>query len=683
MNKFAQLDAECLSSHLEGFLIPHWSISAISDFIRNEKAFEKKYIFCDYSKQDSLPSIIGSAYHKGLMAFFKKYKDGYKMTYAELTEAAFAELDRIGANRYRPQKGKTIADLQNTALKELNSLLLNFWSEFDSYEQEIGEIIAVEPKIVEFVCLNGVEVPLPLKVGTDLIFINKKGELCILDHKAKHTYTDEGEVTLKYGNQTIANTLAVNEWILKQEDVLAKYPKAKKGVVKFYYYENKISKNRDGSNQIRQIPIDIEQSRALYESLLFEGVFKLMEAVQNPDYIYTVNPHDFFEDSGEILDFWVKTHIEGLEGFPNLKPNQLRILKKKKELVRRASLASIPKNIIKQFQNPKNFTSVTYEDMQDKSNSERIEYRLRLMNYKAEVKHIVPGYSCDTYLLQVGAGLKINQIYGFRMDIANALGKADVRILNNLIKYKGDSYVAIEVNKEKEEKKPLHLTDSDLTSGFKFPIGKDNFGELISWDVGNPSTPHLMIAGASGSGKSVAIKTIISVALKKGIEVVILDPKYEFDEYTKSCEVYSELDDIETFMGVQVIEMDKIFKTKGARGNSDNKRLIIFDEAADCFARQTKIKGCPTLEQNTLILAQKARSAGIHLVLAAQRFSVKVLSGDAKANFSSRLCLTVSSAVDSKVMLDEAGAEKLSGQGDALYTSPEHGEPVRIQCFIS
>lgn len=334
------------------------------------------------------------------------------------------------------------------------------------------------------------------------------------------------------------------------------------------------------------------------------------------------------------------------------------MLEKRKTQIRRSALTGISKSIVRSFTKPKDFITFNLKDMENLTYEERIEHRLAVFNYPVKVGHKVPGYSCDTYLVKVGAAVKTSGIFAYRMDIANALGVKDVRILKSLIEYNGDVYIAIEV--EKKDRVNLSLDSAQLSSGNVFPLGKDNFGKTWEWSIDNPSTPHLMIAGASGSGKSVAIKSIIRVAKEKGIEVAILDPKFEFLSYRGEATVINELGEIELFMAMKVKEMDKIFKTSGAIGNSGNKQLIIFDESADCFARQTKqqfiISEGPkggmkkiidtefkTLEENTLILAQKARSAGIHLVLAAQRFSVKVLTGDAKANFATRLCLMVTS----------------------------------------
>jgi len=700
MNKYAQLSGEELTKHKEGFLIDHWSVSSVSEFIRNEKSFERKYIFKDYDREKSVSSIIGDVYHHAVMEFFRYYQGTKeRMGYDVLLRIAHAKLERFGADEYKPQKKLTIEQLQIKALECVNFALQSFITEFDSYEKEIGEVLWVEQRFNEFVTVNGVDVPLPLKFSPDVVFITKDGELAVFDHKAKYGYTEEKNVIVNYSNQSIGYVLGLNVAIHRFPDIIAKYPKAAEGVKKFFYYENKFTQNKDHSRQIRQIPMDIEKYGQLFEQILFEGIFRVMDAVQNPDYVYLMNPNDHYESGDKVVEFWIKTHVEGLEGFPNLTDGQKKILKQRRSSIRRSALTSIPKGIVKAFTDPKEFVSLNPEEMESLTTPEKIEHRLRTFNYPVKVEHTVEGYSCDTYLLQIAAGLKTSQIYGYRMDIANVIGVKDVRIAPSLVEYKGGAYIAVEVNRKTTT--PLMLTNEDVPAGNTFPIGKDNFGHSIQWSLDNPSTPHMMISGASGSGKSVSIKTIIEIALKKGIKVAILDPKYEFSSYTaKGCQVLNELADIEEFMEYTVLEMDEIFKTHGAQGNSKNKRLIIFDEAADCFARQAKKRvryeegplggekkiidhEFKTLEENTLILAQKARSAGIHLVLAAQRFSVKVLTGDAKANFSTRLCLTVASGVDSKVMLDREGAEKLNGKGDALLTSPEHSEPVRIQCFTT
>jgi hypothetical protein len=510
----------------------------------------------------------------------------------------------------------TIEQQQQEALKRVNEATKSFLSEFDSYQQEIEAVLFVEKSFKVFVTINGIQIPLPLKIKPDLVFVNKKGELCILDHKAKKNWSSENDINLRYGNQAIAYSLGMNEAIKGFPDIIAKFPGVANGVKQFFFYENKYIKNRNGARQIKQIPIDIAGTGPLLEQVLFEGVFRMIEAVSNPDYVYLMNPNDHYQDSGEIMQFWMKTHIEGLEGFPNLKKNTRRLLAQKRTQIRRSVLTGIPKSIVKSFTNPKGFITFSLQDMENLSIEERIEHRLRTFNYMVKVEHKIEGYSCDTYMLKIPAGIKISTIYGYRMDIANAIGVRDVRISNSLVEYQNDVYIAVEVNRR--DHRPLLLSGTDYGPLNTLPVGKDNFGNTLYWNIDNPSTPHMMIAGSSGSGKSVAIRTLIAVALHKGIKITILDPKYEFLDCKNKADVLNELPAIENFMAAKVQEMDRIFRSSGAMGNSQNKQLIIFDESADCFTRQTKERAdyvvgpnggekkvidrtFKTLEENTLL----------------------------------------------------------------------------------
>jgi DNA segregation ATPase FtsK/SpoIIIE-like protein len=351
--------------------------------------------------------------------------------------------------------------------------------------------------------------------------------------------------------------------------------------------------------------------------------------------------------------------------------------------MRRFSISKVPKALIKSFKAQTGFISFNNEDMADKTNEEKIEHRLKTLSFDVKVAHTISGYSCNIYLLDVGIGQKVGSIFRYKMDIASALDVSSIRIAEKLVKYEGKSYLSIEVNKHPDERSVLTLDQSGIPSGTKFALGRDNYNKEIIWDIGNHSTPHLLVAGATGSGKSVAIKTIIDQAFSKGYDVTIIDPKYEFKEYGGKCKVTSDQKEIEAIMSQKVAEMDSMYKA--GIDHASKKQMIIFDEGSDCFTRQSRPdrgEKFKTLEENTLLLAQKARAAGIHLVLSSQRWSVKILTGDVKANFATRLCLTVASETDSKVMLDEVGAEDLNGRGDALYRSPDTGESIRIQCYI-
>jgi len=274
--------------------------------------------------------------------------------------------------------------------------------------------------------------------------------------------------------------------------------------------------------------------------------------------------------------------------------------------------------------------------------------------------------------------------------------------------HEGKSYLAVESSKTRENDL---LFDPKYLEGSKIPIGINNFEKTIYWNVENPSTPHVLICGSTGSGKSVCIISIIEYAKLYGFdEIQIFDPKFEFTKYKGSkISVYNDIEDIETVMESMVEEMQMLVKT-GKKKNT----LIVFDEFADALSQArtgneldvksmvqtgfTKIKGMfgqemipkmelkttgvkKSLEENLKILLQKGRSSGYRIIAATQRASVKVITGDAKVNFPVQICFKVPKAVDSKVVIDEEGAESLSGKGDGLIKSPEYLGVVRFQAF--
>jgi len=219
--------------------------------------------------------------------------------------------------------------------------------------------------------------------------------------------------------------------------------------------------------------------------------------------------------------------------------------------------------------------------------------------------------------------------------------------------------------------------------GFKIPLGKDNYMNAIYWDLENHSTPHILTCGATGSGKSVFLKSIIEYAIAAGIQkIFILDPKFEFTGYSsKGIEVHNDIEDIEIVMELIVEEMNDRVKYGGKM-----KTMVIFDEFADALANSRKAKevkreGRKTLEENLRLLLQKGRSSGYRVVAATQRASVKVITGDAKVNFPIQVCFRVPKEADSRVVLDESGAEALTGMGDALIKSPSYPDTVRFQAY--
>lgn len=655
-----------MNEHLSFYLLDSWSYSKVACFARNEKAFEKEYIYCERG-QRSASSIAGNAYHKALEYFFSRMMGGYEQpSIIDLQQVAFVYIDEVPSSEWKLQKTTpTIEKAKEKATKDVTSALQNFYNEMDVYMEDIAEVLGVEERIEQWLVINGVDVPLPCHSELDLIVRTKSGRVAIIDHKMKSAYSDEKEVALVHGKQAIC-------YILQYE---AKHPDVKVDEVRFF--ENKVSANKDKTPQIKRFVLDMDaDSRRLYEALLYEPLRRMIEAVSNPDYIYTVNDSDNLTDKAELYEFWTRTLIADVDDF-NIPEGKKSLIAQRQRKIKDSSLASIDPRVITSFRkNAAAFITFDYS-MTNMTNSEKIEHCLRTFGQIVKVAYEIKGFSSDTYLLECSAGVKIANIDKYRLDIASALTVPTVRISRTLVEYEGKTYLAIEANKKRTEDL---FWDASMLQGRRIPIGVDNYRNTVCWDLDNHSTPHMLICGATGSGKSVCIRSTVEYAKAAGIEnIIMFDPKYEFCD-VPGIECYNEIEDIEAMMQMLVEDMQRKAKARRKTGIT----LVIFDEFADAIAQARSgkaLNGEKSLEENLRVLAQKGRSLGFRIVAATQRASTKIITGDTKVNFPVQICFRVPKAVDSTVVIDEEGAESLAGYGDGLMKSPEYLNTVRFQGF--
>ena len=328
----------------------------------------------------------------------------------------------------------------------------------------------------------------------------------------------------------------------------------------------------------------------------------------------------------------------------------------------------------------------------------------------------VTDYSCGPsvtrYELQPEQGVKVSKITNLADDIKLNLAAADIRIEAPI---PGKPAVGIEVpNKESQPVFFRDLLESDnfqkFPSNIAFAVGKDISGQVVVADIAK--MPHLLIAGATGSGKSVCINTLIMSILYKAkpddVKLIMVDPKQvELSIYNgiphMLIPVVTDPKKAAGALNWAVLEMTNRYQlfaqynvrnlqgynekvkavTGSEEGNEDLKKLpqivIIVDELADLM-----MVAHGEVEDAIVRLSQLARAAGIHLVIATQRPSVDVITGLIKANVPSRIAMTVSSGVDSRTILDMNGAEKLLGKGDMLYFPSNIPKPIRVQgAFVS
>jgi len=639
-HKYRDLDKDRKEELFSNYLIDSWSFSKVATFARHEKNFECSYIYRKAFRR-SASDVAGSAYHLALQQYFNKLKEGEQTDLASLQIIAFNYIDEIEANQWKTQKTTpTIAECKDKATKTVNSILKNFLSDISIYSNEIKEILHVEYYFDEFLTINGVDIPLPCHGVVDLVIKTTDDKIVVIDHKSKASFTDEKELKFSIGKQAITY---VNGFEAATDHA----------VDEVWFVENKTSENRDKSPQLGCFKISIDKdTRTLYEAMLYEPLKRMLEAVSNPDYVYLINESDNFVDKAEIYEFWAQTMIAEIDDF-NIPLSKRELIAKRLKKIRDSSLAAISPKALKTFR--QSASEFIQYDLTNKNmtNDKKIEHILRSLGIIVSVAHVFNGYSSDTFLIEVSAGTNISSVFRYKLDIASALNVSSIRIMNSLFVYQGKSYVAIESSKARE--KDL-LFDAKHLEGFKIPIGIDNFEQLVHWDLNNPSTPHMLICGSTGSGKSVCIISIVEYAKLAGIDnILIFDPKYEFVKYSNNnISVYNDFEEIETMMEIMVEEMNENIKKEIYK-----KTLIVFDEFADAVSasrngnelnvyetvvvgmyknglpktERKKVSTKKSLEENLKILLQKGRSSGYRIIAATQRASVKVITGDTKVNF--------------------------------------------------
>lgn len=352
----------------------------------------------------------------------------------------------------------------------------------------------------------------------------------------------------------------------------------------------------------------------------------------------------------------------------------------------------------------------TEKDLMDKAM--KLEDTLRSFGISAQVTNVAQGPAVTRYEVHPDSGVKVKGIKNLADDIALNMEAKSIRIEAPI---PGKPAVGIEIENDRINMVTVReIIDSNAfrsaKSKISFVVGKDIAGKSIVADL--KSMPHLLIAGSTGSGKSVCINTIITSFLYKArpdeVKLVLIDPKVvELSNYNgiphMLIPVVTEPAKAAAALNWAVAEMDeryrkfaqlscrdldsyneKVQKKKYQVIDGEPQRpmpqvVIIIDELADLMMAAPS-----QVEDSICRLAQKARAAGMHLIVATQRPSVDVITGVIKANIPSRIAFAVSSQVDSRTILDMAGAEKLVGKGDMLFNPLGSGKPIRVQgAFIS
>ncbi len=353
------------------------------------------------------------------------------------------------------------------------------------------------------------------------------------------------------------------------------------------------------------------------------------------------------------------------------------------------------------LQAPSNKKALAKKTLTDTAS--KLQKTLYSFGVSAKVENVSVGPAITRYELKPAEGVRVNKIANLADDIALNLAAESIRIEAPI---PGKQAVGIEIpNKEKEMVLLREIIDTpefkEAEAKTAFALGKDAAGDVVVTDIAK--MPHVLIAGSTGSGKSVCINTLITSIIYKAkpseVKLVMIDPKVvELSIYNGIPHLLIPVvTDAKKAAGAlmwavqEMVHRYSLFAEKGVRDikgynkllENDGEKLphiiIIIDELADLMMVAAK-----DVEDAICRLAQMARAAGMHLVIATQRPSVDVITGLIKANVPSRIAFAVSSGVDSRTILDMYGAEKLLGKGDMLFSPVGSSKPQRIQgAFIS
>nr|WP_227431026.1 DNA translocase FtsK [Psychrobacter sp. I-STPA6b] len=386
----------------------------------------------------------------------------------------------------------------------------------------------------------------------------------------------------------------------------------------------------------------------------------------------------------------------------------------------RAQLTPIPELSILDKPDPDRKPSYTVAELEQLS--ELLEIKLQEFNVKAEVVNAIPGPVVTRFEVELAAGVKASKVTGISRDLARSLSMASLRVVEVI---PGKPYIGIEVpNKKREMVRLIELLDTekykDPHAQISMAMGKDIGGKPIITDLAK--APHMLVAGTTGSGKSVLVNAMLLSMLLKykpdELRMILIDPKQlELANYNDIphllTPVVTDMNEAASSLSWCVAEMERRYQLmsllKVRKLGEFNKKVVAAEKAGRpiidplwrpndsvSMDKAPKLKTLPLIvivadefadmimqvgkqaEELITRLAQKSRAAGIHLMLATQRPSVDVITGLIKANIPVRAALRVNSKVDSRTILDSGGAEDMLGNGDMLFLGPGQIEPDRV-----
>lgn len=640
---------------VDNFPLDHYSYSSFVKFSTNPIMFKVNYMNGDrIENKRSASSVLGNAFHTAMSAYYEAIEIVKDDPICEGLEAGMEFIDEYNDNFI--EWSTTISTKQ-----KMQDLFAHAYRSYlESKENENVTVVSCEELIEGLVSVewkgNQVQLPVPLKGYVDKIVRTPDGRLKIVDYKTTQKFSDLEKID---GSKILQ---AIQYYFL----VYHRYEKPPYSIV---FEEVKITKNRDGSPQLRQYEIVYEENDQFFD-FYFRFYQDVTDAI-NGKSVFVPNIHSFFDNEVAMIAYIHRLDEEEDQAnqMKKLKVDNITDLLRKK-IENAGSMRKLLKTAEKKFIEAK---SLNYHLMEI---HERIQKKLLEHGMVIKYDSKVEGYSFDMYRYSPSIGLKMSRLKDYCLDVEQVIGKSGVRILAPIT---NSTLVGFEIPRNERrfpDVKPPSL-------GFDIAIGVDIYGEVFRFDI--RKAPHLLVAGATGSGKSVFLNSLIhQLADIDNVELHLFDPKMvelsQFrdiaSEYQDDIEgVYLALEELRVEMNnrYSILSKAKVRNIEEYKGDMPYK-FVVIDEFGDLTISGMKdgnMNLSKEIQKNILVLAQKARAAGIHLILATQRPSVDIITGSIKANFPCKVGFRMAKEVDSKVLLDQGGAEKLLGKGDMLFSSDQ------------
>ena len=529
--------------------------------------------------------------------------------------------------------------------------------------KNVKEILIVERKLKHKVEVAGKVLPVALEGIPDVVYRNKKGRIVIDDHKFTSKFSDP---------ESIDASKLIQAGFL----YFLIYAETGEEPYSVKFREFKTTKNKDPKvSQLREFEMVYADTPMLFE-LFFRLYRDITDALLGKQ-VYIPNFNAFYDKEVSII-----AYIQGLDvdeekakKFKEMRVDNITDFLKKK-IQKDGSMKKYLEIVSQKFISG---ATLNYKLMKIE---ERIKMKLAEHGMAVEFEDKIVGGAVTMYRYEPSVGLKMAKIEAYVKDIEQVVQVSGIRVLAPI---PNSGLIGFEVpNLERTFPKAKPKND-----GFMMVIGQDILGKDMKIDI--REAPHMLVAGTTGSGKSVFLNSMIhQIGNIPGAQLVLMDPKMvELTQFQDQKNVLSYSDqprEIADQLRVltklmndryQVLKKHKVRNIQDLPEDTMAYIFVVIDEYGDLM---TSSKYGKIVEQFLLTLAQKARAAGIHLILTTQRPSVKIVTGEIKANFPTRIAFRTASQIDSHIILDQFGAEKLLGKGDMLLKT--HESVTRLQGYF-